>query len=174
MRQPDISLCVCVRSCVCSLADIRCGGEEEEGWSCPSHSLTHTSISYKRAWMVIQLQPALSKQVKEKKRRRRMRDEVSGQKQHGGLVCPPHPDERPRQILCEWEHILKSYTSHFSLRRKTETCRKGDAWTTSRTCGLVVWWGAGASARPCRPLSLSAISFEQPALGLQLFVWPEG
>lgn len=154
MRQPDISLCACVFVCV------QFGRHQMRGrgGGHAPHTLSYTHpISYKRAWMVIQLQPALSKQVKEKKRRRRrMRDEVSGQKQHGELACPPHPDECPRQIPCEWEHILRSYASHLSLRRTTETCRK--RWLVNDVTHVspVVWWGTGASACPCRPLSLSA------------------
>lgn len=83
--------------------------------------------------MVIQLQPAVWKQVKGRKRRRkrgRMKDGVSGQKKHGGLVCPLCPDEHPRQIFCEWEHILGGYTSHFALwrrRRRRRWWRRGDS-----------------------------------------------
>lgn len=53
-------------------------------------------------------------------------DEGSGQKKHGGLVCPPDPDEHPRQIFCEWGNVLGGFASHLlKLLKSLERQERG-------------------------------------------------
>lgn len=92
------------------------------------HSNTNIHIQHQPAWMVIQLQPAVWKQIKKRKKggRGRWRMEISAKRNMvGSSVLLPRPNEHPRQIFCEWEHILGGYT--FTQRRRGRRWLRGES-----------------------------------------------